>query len=61
MSLASIKFLFVLLVGHAGMLRTDELLIIRYKDIATSSSNRVIFIPKWKNDQHTKGHYSNIK
>ena len=27
------KFLFVLLVGHSGMLRADELLSIRYKDI----------------------------
>ena len=61
MSLASIRFLFVLLVGHAGMLRADELLSIRYKDIETSSSNMVIFIPKWKNDQHREGHYSNIK
>ena len=31
MSLTSIRFLFVLLVGHAGMLRADELLSIRYK------------------------------
>ena len=61
MSVASIRFLFVLLVGHAGMLRADELLSIRYKDIETSSSNMVIFIPKRKNDQHREGHYSNIK
>ena len=61
MSLASIRFLFVLLVGHEGMLRADELLSIRYKDIETSSSNMVIFIPKQKNDQHREGHYSNIK
>ena len=61
MSLASIRFLFVLLVGHAGILRADELLSIRYKDIETSSSNMVIFIPKRKNDQHREGHYSNIE
>ena len=43
------------------MLRADELLSIRYKDIETSSSNMVIFIPKRKNDQHREGHYSNIR
>ena len=61
MSLASIRFLFVLLVGHAGMFRADELLSIRYKDIETSSSNMVILISERKNDQHREGHYSNIK
>ena len=61
MSLASIRFLFVLPVGHAGMLRADELLSIRYEDIETPSSNMVLFIPKLKNDQHREGHYSNIK
>ena len=62
MSLVSIRFLFVLLVGHAGMLRADKLLLsIRYKDIETSSSNMVIFIPKRKNGQHREGHYSKIR
>ena len=61
MSLTSVRFLFVLLVSHAGMLRADELLRIRYKNIETSSSNMVIFIPKWKNDQQREEHYSNIK
>ena len=42
MFLVAIRFLFVLLVGHAGMLRADELLSMRYKDIETSSSNMVI-------------------
>ena len=33
LSLSAMRFLFVLLVGHSGMLRADELLSIRYKDI----------------------------
>ena len=32
-SLAELRFLFVLPVGHAGLLRADELLSVRYKDI----------------------------
>ena len=31
--LSAMRFLFVLLVGHSGMLRADGLLSIRYKDI----------------------------
>ena len=33
LSLSAMRFLFVLLAGHSGMLRADELLSIRYKDI----------------------------
>ena len=33
LSLSAMRFLFVLLVGHSGMLRADELLSIKYKDI----------------------------
>ncbi len=35
-SLAELRFLFVLLVGHAGLLRADKLLSVRYKDVDVS-------------------------
>ena len=50
----------VLLVGHAGLLRADELLSVRYKDINIEEHEMIIFIPKRKNDQYREGHFSNI-
>ena len=61
LSLSAMRFLFVLLVGHSGMLRADELLSIRYKDIEFFEDRMVIFVPKRKNDQHREGHFSNIR
>ena len=43
------------------MLRADELLSIRYKDIEFFEDRMVIFVPKRKNDQHREGHFSNIR
>ena len=57
---AELRFLFVLLVAHAGLLRTDELLSVRYKDINTEEHKMIIFIPKTKNDQYREGRFSNI-
>ena len=59
-SLAELRFLFVLPVGHAGLLRADELLSVRYKDINIEEHKMIIFIPKRKNDQCREGHFSNI-
>ncbi len=59
-SLAELRFLFVLLVDHAGLLRADELLSVRYKDVDVSDQKMVILIPKRKNDQHREGHFSSI-
>ena len=59
-SSAELRFLFVLLVGHAGLLRADELLSVRYKDINIEEHKMIIFIPKRKNDQYREGRFSNI-
>ena len=61
LSLSAMRFLSVLLVGHSGMLRADELLRIRDKDIEFFEGKMVIFVPKRTNDQHKEGHSSNIK
>ena len=61
LSLSAMRFLFVLLVGHSGMLRADELLSIRYKDIQFFEDRMAIFVPKRKNDQHREGHSANIR
>ena len=59
-SLAELRFLFVFLVGHAGLLRADELLSVRYKNINTEKHKMIIFIPKRKNDQYREGHFGDI-
>ena len=58
-SLAELRFLFVLPVGHAGLLRTDELLSVSHFifNIYVLIS---IFIPQRKNDQYREGHFSNV-
>ena len=58
LSLAELRFLFVLLVGHAGLLRADEILSVRYKDMNIEEHKMIIFIPKRKNDQYREGHFS---
>ena len=47
-------------MGHAGSLRADELLSVRYKDINIEEHKTIVFIPKRKNDQYRQGHFSNI-
>ena len=59
-SFVELRLLFVLLVGYAGLLRADELLSVRYKDINIEEDKMTIFIPKRKNDQYQEGHFSNI-
>ena len=61
LSLSAIRFLFVLLVGHSGMLRADELLSIRCNGIDFFEDKMVIFVPKRKSDQHREGYCSNIR
>ena len=43
LSISAMRFSFVLLVEHCGMLRTDELLSMRYKDIEFFEDRMVIF------------------
>ena len=57
-SLASIRFLFVLLVGYAGFFRIDELQNMMLKDVNIFSDHMSVFTPKRKNDQFREGHTS---
>ena len=58
-SLAVIRFLFVLLVGFAGFFRMDEIRRnLSVKDVSICSEYMSVFIPKRKNDQYREGHTS---
>ena len=59
-SLAVIRFLFVLLVGYAGLFRISELLNVKVKDVSISSVGMSIFVSQRKNDQFREGHTSII-
>ena len=51
-SLADIRFLFLLLVGYAGLFRVFELLNVRVKDVSTDDIGMSVFISqRKKNDQ----------
>ena len=57
-SLAVIRFLFVLLVGFAGFFRVDEIPNLTVRDVSIFSEYMSVFIPKRKNDQYREGHTS---
>ena len=59
-SLLTLRFLFILLIGYAGLFRINEILKIRPCDIKLSDSHLSIFISSRKNDQHRDGHTSII-
>ena len=59
-SLADIRFLFVLLVGYAGLFRVSELLNVRVKDVSIDEIGMSVFISQRKNDQFREGHTSVI-
>ena len=59
-SLADIRFLFVFLVGYAGLFRVSELLSVKIKDITIVHDSMSIFVSKRKNDQFREGHTSII-
>lgn len=59
-SLAVIRFLFILLVGYAGFFGIDEILSLRLIDISIFIDHMSVFIPKRKNDQFREGHMSLI-
>ena len=59
-SLADISFLFVLLVGYAGLFRISELLNVKVKDISISDVGMSICLSQRKNDQFREGHTSII-
>ena len=59
-SLAVIRFLFVLLVGYAGLFRISELLSVKIKDISISGDGMSIFVSQRKDDQFRGVHTSII-
>ena len=59
-SLADTRFLFVFLVGYAGLFRTSKLWSVKIKDITIVHDDMLIFVSKRKNDQFREGHTSII-
>ena len=52
------RFLFIILIGYAGLFRISEVLSIGVCDIDFHESYMSIFVPIRKNDQHRDGHTS---
>ena len=59
-SLADIRFLFILLVGYAGVFRISEVLSIRVRDVTIFDDFMKVYLIKRKNDQYRDGHVSVI-
>ena len=59
-SLADIRFLFILLVGYAGVFRISEVLSIRVRDVSIFDDFMKVYLVKRKNDQYRDGHFSVI-
>jgi len=57
-SLADIGFLFILLVGYAGVFRISEVLSIRVRDVTISDDFMKVHLIKRKNDQYRDRHVS---
>ena len=59
-SLATIRFLFILLVGFAGFFRLNEIQNLELKDVEIFADHMSVRVPKRKNDQYREGHTSLI-
>ena len=59
-SLADIRFLFILLVGYAGVFRIGEVLSIRVWDVSIFEDFIKVYLIKGKNNQYKDGHVSVI-
>ena len=59
-ALANIRFLFILLVGYAGVFRISEVLSIRVRDVTIFDDFMKVYLIKRKNDQYRDGHVSVI-
>ena len=59
-SLADIRFLFILLVGYAGVFRISEVLSTRVRGVAIFNSFMKVYLIKRKNDQYRDLHVSVI-
>lgn len=53
-------FLFILLVGYAGVFRISEVLSIRVRDVSIFDDFMNVYLVKRKNDQYKDGHVSVI-
>ena len=59
-SLADIRFLFIPLVGYAGVFRISEVLSIRVRDVSIFDDFMKVYLIMRKNDQYRDGHVSVI-
>ena len=59
-SLADIRFLFILLVGYAGVFRISEVLSITVRDVSIFDDFMEVYLIMRKNDQYRDGHVSVI-
>ena len=59
-SLADIRFLFILLVGYAGVFRISEVLSIRVRDVSIFDDFMKVHLIMRKNDQYRNGDVSVI-
>lgn len=59
-SLADILFLFILLVGYAGVFRISEVLSNRARDVTIFDDFMKVYLIKRENDQYRDGHVSVI-
>ena len=57
-SLAVLRFLFILLVGFYGFFRIDEINSFRLHDIVVNTDHMTINVAKRRNDQYREGHTS---
>ena len=57
-SLATLRFLFLFLVGFYGFFRIDEINSFCLKDLIIDADHVSIYVAKRKNDQYREGHTS---
>ncbi|XP_022783644.1 uncharacterized protein LOC111324364 [Stylophora pistillata] len=57
-SLATLRFLFILLVGFYGFFRIDEINSFCLKDVTINADHMSIYVSKRKNDLYREGHTS---
>ncbi|XP_071945793.1 uncharacterized protein, partial [Antedon mediterranea] len=55
-SVIDLRLLFICLVSFSGMLRCDEVINLRLRDISIFKDHMAVFIAKRKNDQFREGH-----
>ena len=57
-SLATLRFLFILLDGFYGIFRIDEINSFCLKDVTINADHMSVYVAKRKNDQYREGHTS---